>query len=331
MPHWLALSDRDAPDGAMPGPLERGLFVLEYRLAQDSPAVLVDLQAGAGQTVSVFHDPIAGPSILIRQDGRMRRHLLRDPLPETATGTARLTLWVDLPANHWRMSLDLLDSGLRLDSHGTDPLPLDVAAFRVMADKMASGHRDSAVLWFGLTAGAELPRAAPWIGLRTPIDTERGAVPAGLLRHGDRIRTLDQGFLPLLAVQRMTLPACGSFAPVVLRQPFFGGNTDLLVSADQLVLISGASVEYLTGEEEALIPAGALADGRVALRDNRRPVTDCLALDLGEPALILADGCCLLSLPTGPSRARLPRRALQDWEMPPLLALLGRTSLRPAA
>ena len=56
----------------------------------------------------------------------------------------------------------------------------------------------------------------------------------------------------------------------MLRQPFFAGERDLLVSADQLLLISGPSVEYLTGEEEVLVPAGALADGRVAERGTHQ-------------------------------------------------------------
>ena len=93
-------------------------------------------------------------------------------------------------------------------------------------------------------------------------------------------------------------------------------------------MIAGASVEYLFGEEEVLAPAGLLMDGRVAQMDERRAVTTCVALDLGRPVLITADGCCLLSVASGQT---LPRRALQDYEALPLMALLGRTALRLVA
>jgi hypothetical protein len=212
---------------------------------------------------------------------------------------------------------------------GRDPLPFDSGLIQRLADRMGGGHRHPSVLWFGVTSRPDLPESAPWIGLHTPIETAQGPVPAGLLKPGEGIRTLDHGIQPLKSLRPMTLPAAGSFAPVVLRHPFFAAERDLLVSADQLLLISGPSVEYLTGEEEVLVPAGALADGRVADRDNRRAVTHCVALDLGFPALVLADGCCLLSMHGGD--AALPRRTLRDWEMTPLLSLLGRTSLRPAA
>jgi hypothetical protein len=149
------------------------------------------------------------------------------------------------------------------------------------------------------------------------------------LRRGDLIATVEHGFQPLLATRRRTFPSRGTFAPVVLRSPFFGLNGDILVSSDQLVLISGASVEYLYGVEEALISAASLCDGHVAAKDERRAVTDCVALDLGAPVLITADGCCLMSACT--AHDGLPRRALRDYEALPLLTLLGRTALRHLA
>ncbi len=173
----------------------------------------------------------------------------------------------------------------------------------------------------------------PWIGLRTPINTINGPVAVGQLRPGDLIVTLDDGPLPLQARHRMDLPGRGSFAPVLLRAPYFGSHADILVSRDQMVLIGGASVEYLFGQEEVLVPASLLMDGRVAHPDERRSLTPCVALDLGRAALITADGCCLLSVPPGlaMTNAGLPRSALQDYEALSLMSLLGRGSLRLVA
>ena len=54
-----------------------------------------------------------------------------------------------------------------------------------------------------------------------------------------------------------------------------------------------------------------------------------MALDLGHPFAISADGCCLMSAYA--AQATLPRLALKDYEALPLLTLLGRTSLRHVA
>ena len=61
-------------------------------------------------------------------------------------------------------------------------------------------RRDGPVLWFGLTRGAAPPTAAPWLGLRTPVETSLGQVAAGNLRPGAMIMTADHGPLPLLSL-----------------------------------------------------------------------------------------------------------------------------------
>ena len=311
--------------------IARGMFVVEFRLPLDRPTVLLSLQTDDGRALSVFHDPKVGPAVLIRSATAQRRHRLDSRMPPDLTGVARLSLWLDTGVGNWRMQYQVLNGSAVSEVRGQGPLPFDSVLIQQLADRISGGHRHPSVLWFGLTSSPDLPKAAPWIGQNTPIETVLGPVPAGQLRPGMGIRTLDGGIRALKGVRHMSLPAAGSFAPVVLRRPFFAAERDLLVSADQMLLISGPSVEYLTGEEEVLVPAGALADGRVAERDNRRAVTQCVALDLGAPALVVADGCCLLATPPGGSQTNLPWRTLSDWEMAPLLSLLGRTSLRPAA
>jgi hypothetical protein len=305
------------------------MFVLEFRLPLDGPTVLLSQHSEMDRALSVFFDAHSGPAILIRSGKSQRRTRMDCPIAPDLAGIARLSLWLDADIGHWRMRFQVLGQAEVTELRGPDPLPFDSDLMQRVADRMGGGHRHPSVLWFGLTSGSDLPKSAPWIGLNTPVETAQGPIPAGLLKPGMMIRTAGTGFLPLKHLHPMALPAAGSFAPVVLRQPFFAAERDLLVSAVQLLLISGPSVEYLTGEEEVLVPAGALADGRVAERDNRRAVTHCVALDLGLPALVLADGCCLLS--ASAEGATLPRRTLRDWEMAPLLSLLGRTSLRPAA
>ncbi len=318
---WLILSDRPTPQAATAGLVERGLFVVELAFPILEAAVLLDHQStdGWSRTFTLFHDPVAGLVLMHRQGQRVARHALRGPLPVQG-GTARLSLSFDAPARSWQMQLAFPanpDTPV-LTAAGADPLPIRSDDLTALSQ---AARRHRAVLWFGLTRGSTLPARAPWIGQRTPIETARGPVMAGHLRPGDLIATADGGLLPLLQARRLDLPACGSFAPVILRAPYFGSTSDILVSADQRVALCGPEVEYLFSEDEVLVEAGALVDGRTALADQRRAVTTGLALDLAHPGIVLADGCPLMIARQGEAP---PRRVLQPFEALTLMAMLGR-------
>ena len=329
MSGWIALSDRRDPRFATTGALiDRGVFVMEFALPLSGSVVLLNQQTDEAEprTLSVFLDPAVGLMILHRQGLAVRRHALPGPLPLSG-GVARLSLAFDSGANHWRMQLDVSGGEDPVWVTGRDPLPLALDDLQRLCAGHGQVQRHPSVLWFGATLGERLPDRAPWIGLNTLVDTLTGPVPAGRLRPGDRILTLDDGPLPLLRVTHRDLPSAGFFAPVLLRAPFYGAARDLLVSADQPVMLSGTLVEYHFGEDEVLIPAGALIDGRKALAEHRRAVTCSVALDLGCPALFTADGCVLMS--DGADRLTPPpRRILQTYEAKPLIGHSGRMLVR---
>lgn len=326
---WVALSDRGLLGAATPDALlHQGLFVMELALPLQNASLLLDHQSNTGwpRTFAIFHDPASGIVILHRQGKDVARHVLPGPLPQ-GKGTARLSFQFDAPARHWSLSFELLgtDPPLKISAHGHNPLPIPLADLQMLC---ANARPNGPVLWFGLTEGMAPPGAAPWIGLRTPVETSLGPVLAGHLKPGDILLTEDRGPIPLLDAQRLALPARGSFAPVLLRAPFFGQTQDLLVSADQLLAISGPEVEYLFGIDAVLMPAGTLVDGRTALSDQRRAITGSVALDLGGPALIESNGC-LLAIGQDPS-CDLPLRCLQTYEVLTLMTLLGRSPRRAA-
>ena len=329
--NWVALSDRGILDtGHSPvGLLHEGLFVLELTLPLQAAVVLLNHQADDGwpRTFAVFHDLAAGLVILHRQGKAVARHVLPGPLPQ-GRGTGRLSFRFDAPARTWEMRFVVLESDppAQVSAQGRNPLPLQMADVQALCTDV---RRDGPVLWFGVTRGASPPNAAPWIGLRTPIETSLGPVAAGNLQPGAMIMTADHGPLPLRALKRFDLPSRGSFAPVLLRAPFFGKRQDLLVSADQLITISGAESEYLFGEDSVLMRAGDLVDGRTALSDQRRSVTVSVELDLGRAALVEADGC-LLACGYGGAEPDEGIRRLHSYEVLTLMALLGRTARRSA-
>ncbi len=329
MSDWIALSDRRDPRFATTGAIiPRGIFVIEFALPLTGSVVILNHQTdGAGlRTLSVFLEPEVGLMVLHRRGSAVRRHVLAGPLP-LAQGVGRLSFAFDTTRDHWRMQLDVSGGGEPVWATGRDALPMGLDDLQGLCAGVGMIQRHPAVLWFGATQGASLPDRAPWIGLNTLVDTLAGPVPAGRLRPGDRILTLDDGPLPLLRVTHRDLPSAGFFAPVLLRAPFYGAERDLLVSRDQPVMLSGTLVEYHFSEDEVLIPAGALIDGRKALAEHRRAVTSSVALDLGCPALFTADGCVLMS--DGADRLTPPpRRIVEPYEAKPLIGHSGRTLVR---
>jgi len=337
---WIALSDAglidpglrqgmlSQGDQSQNGLIHAGLFVMELAWPLAGAMVVFNHQSDHGwpSTFAVFHDLAAGLVILHRQGKSVVRHVLPGPLPY-GRGTGRLSFRFDAPARHWEMTVELLDSNppAVVGATGRNPMPLHLSDVQQMCTAQRS---DGPVLWFGLTRGAAPPISAPWIGQRTPVETSLGPVAAGNLVQGTVIMTADHGPLPLRALRILTLPARGSFAPVLLRAPFFGLRQDLLVSADQLIAVTGAEAEYLFAEESVLMRAGDMVDGRTALTDQRRAVIDCVDLDLGRPAMIEADGCLIATGHHDGADASL--RCLHSYEVLTLMALLGRTARRSA-
>lgn len=337
MPCWIALSDHDAPPPTPHGAgslLDRGRLVIELAVPLKGPGVLLDYRCDKGgwpRVFSLFLDGARGIGVLHRQGQALARHNLAGPLPQEP-GLARLTFAWDAPARWWELRYECSGRPEALAVRGVGPLPVPLDDLMALCRGGAGTARHPAVLWFGVTSGVAPPDRAPWLGLRTPVATPTGPRPAGALRQGDMVMT-DSGARMLRSVRRMNLPSRGFFAPVLLRAPYFRNRFDLLVSADQRLLLSGPEVEYLFAEDEVLVEARHLADGVSALFDSRRGVTTCVSLDLGEIGLIRSDGCTFASTRHDAAGAAetLPRRLLRGYEAVPLLALLGRGNGRRAA
>ena len=308
------------------GLLRRGLLVVEIDLPLAEAAVLLDLRAGAGVdevAVSLFHDLGAGIALLHRQGGQVMRHVLPGPLPQKR-GVARLSFGWDAGARRWSLALE--QEGRRIAAEGTAAMPLRWADVQALCAGGAGVLRHPAVLWFGVTEGPALPEPMAWLGVATPVETPGGAVPAGLLRPGDRVVTRDSGVVALTGVTRLAVPSRGSLAPIRLCAPYYGARGDILVSPDQAVCIGGAEAEYLFGDEEVLVLARHLADGQMALTDSRRAVAIGVVLDLGAAELVAADGCLLATA----GAAGLPpaRRLLDAYEAQPLRSAMQRSQRR---
>ena len=306
---------------------------LVFELVQPKPGatVLLDYRiAGMSGscTLSIFFDSRNGISLLHRDGDMVSRLHLPGPLPQNI-GEARLIYDWDRPAGFWGLRLE--DSGgcWSQSIAGHNPMPIAGADILALCAGPNAARRDPSVLWFGLCTGRPNAPPSSWLGQRTPLQTPHGPVAAADLQPGDLVQTLDHGAQPILATRTLTLPNRGRSAPILLRAPYFANHVDLLVAQGQMTLLTGVGVEYLFGEDAVLAPAAALRDGNTALPDTRRPTTTCVSLDLGKPALILADGCPLLV--SADTATALPYRLLHDYEVLPLQSLLGRGGQRNAA
>lgn len=328
MENWLALSDLTLPDEDS-RPLEQALFICEAALPLGAGTVLLEWHQDSEveRTFSIFADPQAGIVVLHRNGQLMRRHVLPGPLP-FGLGTVRITYGWNRRTGVWRLGFGRIGMGEECISTGIGPIALSPHELAGLCRRDGAALRHASLLWFGVTQGAQPPERAPWLGLRTPVETARGPVAAGRLRPGDLVHTADNGLQPVLGVRRLRLPSRGSFAPVILRAPFLGQGSDVLLSADQLVVLSGAEVEYMFGVEEVLVRAEALANGTIGRLDARQAATDCVAVDLGLPELLLVDGLKLLS---HGARAEPPRQVLLAFEAQQLVSLMARRSLFGAA
>jgi len=79
------------------------------------------------------------------------------------------------------------------------------------------------------------------------------------------VMTRDAGLQPVRWVGSKTVRGHGRFAPVRLSQGAYGAQRDILVSPQHRILVTGWQVELLFAEEEVLIPAKALIDGRCVM------------------------------------------------------------------
>ena len=324
---WLALSGKGLVDpwANLFQPLHSGAFVAELRLPLPRGKVLINLQTNQGvqRSFAVFIGPEGELSLLHREGAKLLRASL-PTIPASAAEVGRLTYVFDSAKGNWSLQLTNPTGGAPLAA--AQGLGAIAFANRDAEEICKKGNFDTAVLWFGFSRSGDVPRAAPWVGLRTVIDTTLGPVAAGNLRAGDMVMTTDCGPQMLRAVHVMELPARGSFAPVLLRAPFYDRRGDVLVSADQRLVVAGSAVEYLFGTEAVLVAAGDVVDGRTALAEDRRAVVSGVSLDLGGAALIggATEGELALAMGDYTQTANAPLMCLNSYETVALMRMLGR-------
>ena len=293
---WLALWDADGPFAqrtAAPVPelLDCGSLVAEFTVAAASgpPLVLVDY----GST----RDWPRQLRITLSQDGSLTLFHRQAESAATVSVTLalpaepslfRLTYSWDARRRMSQIAAELPFLGQIAVARGSNPLPLPRDDLQALA--AGNARFDPGLVWIGVTGSIEpIGRIPGFIGA-TAVQTPLGVRRIDSLHAGDLVQTHNHGALPIRWIGSAEMPARGSFAPVRLRAPFFGNRSDLVVSAHQRVVMSGAEVEYLFGEDEVVVAAGRLVDGLTALIERRRTLVRFHSVLLDHHALLDLDG-----------------------------------------
>lgn len=218
---------------------------------------------------------------------------------EGSQDTVRVTYSWDLTKRWGLLSMENLDSGGLNQVELESPLGFrfdDIEQMSLRAGKKAS---DNAVSYFGFSSGIEPVGLSACIAPHAPVETPEGPKMIDQLKPGDLILTEDHGEQPVRWVGAREVPARGYFQPIRLRAPYFGLTRDLMVAPEQCLLIGGAEVEYLFGEEEVLVEARHLVNGISALWEKTGPTIRLYHVLLDRHEVIRIAGCQLESLYIG--------------------------------
>ncbi len=287
----------------VPGQLAQGSLLLEVTLTrgETGPLELFDLTApGAGADRLALTLDREGLIRLEIRRGAAFHALSIDASADCAEGgPMRLSWRWDCIAGESLLTLEALERGTLRQRAAPAPVALARADLETLAEGRAPARIGPRVEW--LAVGAHLHPAGPaaCFAPSTPLLTPTGWRPAGNLRAGDLVETVDAGAQPVLWSGRIALPALGHLRPVRLCAPSFGASRDLWVLPQHRIALSGPTVDYLFGEDEVLVEARHLVDGCTALQPDRPNVLGWQGVLLDGHHLLIADGCRLESLNAG--------------------------------
>lgn len=315
---WIGILDRDGgvfnaaglgngkgqcdPDAMVP----RGTLMLETSLSPDKkPQVLFAFQR---------HDPghghfslqmlPGGGIVLIEQQGDDIRHATLKHDLNSRTGTLRLIYCWDAPGNWACLTLEQPEADMMQSVTLIPPRPIPMRDLRAIIMKPARCEMHPEVEFIALSSRVEPVGPMPGLTGSVQVATPDGPIYADKLRRGDLIETAAGERVPVLHTVRRTVPARGSFRPVLIRAPYFGLTRDIVVAPQQRLVMRGSEVEYMFGREAVLSPARHLVNGVSTLFANGPDLVTYNHLLLPGHEAILANGCAVESLYIGRLRRK---------------------------
>lgn len=272
---WITVSPLPAAERAGSVPPDRPALCPDAAMeltAEGTLFVEADLSADLKieQTLFVMHradDAKSHVSLHLGQDGTVTyARRLGDTRQEVVIragdiklqGTLRLTVSWNRDQGVGVFSIELAETGILLQQGFDAPIPLTAGDACLIQSGGPGIVQSPAVVSVSLSNRREPVGICPSFAADTPILTPEGYRAIQNLRKGDLVLD-DRGQAhPIRWVGHRDVPARGRFRPVRLFAPYFGLIRDIVVSPEQRLVVRGAEVEYLFGEEAILTEASTL-------------------------------------------------------------------------
>jgi hypothetical protein len=191
----------------------------------------------------------------------------------TAHDDLRVTYSWDAPAREGLLTVENLATGMIHQAVFGDPLPVPLSDAGAIIAVQHDVQIDPRIAYAAFSDNIIPVGPNPAITAGTKVLTMNGPRPIERLALGDLVVTQGNGSQPIRWIVKTELPARGHSTPIRLRAPYFGLVEDIVVSADQRVMISGLETEYNIGRDAVLVQAknllghvGAAVDTRHAFR-----------------------------------------------------------------
>ena len=289
-------------DAMMP----RGTIMLETSLAPErKPQTLLAFHRHYPWIASFSLQMLPGGGIvLVENQGDDVRHVTLKHDANNRITVLRLTYSWDAPARWGRLTLEQPDMDLVQSVNLPPPLPIPVQDMRNVTMDPRQRDMHPEVDFVAISDRVEPVGPMPGLTGATPIITSRGKTYADRLRRGDLVETADGALVPVLHTVQRTVPARGSFRPVLIRAPYFGLDQHVVLAPQQRLIMGGTEVEYMFGKEAVLVPAKHLVNGISAKYAKGPDLVTYHHLLLPGHDAIQAAGCPVESLYIGRLRRK---------------------------
>jgi len=273
--------------------IETGALVIEAPLPSELRAATLLEVASLHPEPSLLRIqsiPGEGFSVLVSTRGKVFHALISHTL-QARTDNFRLTLNWDAISGEGLLSIEHPGDEALFTRELKGCIPLSGALVQKLS-------------YLGFHQGPLSVGPTPTLDYHTPVLTPQGYRKIGAMQPGDTIVSASGDIVPVLGVFKKVTPAFGSYAPVRLRAPYFGLQSDLVMAGTQRLIVGGSDVEYTFGCDEVLIPAQHLINGTAAIAQPAGGTTTYYQLLLPENEAFVASELLLESLFIGRLRRR---------------------------
>ena len=153
----------------------------------------------------------------------------------------------DISSNHAALYSELVSDRPLIEDHVYETVSVSMPHTGENPVKEADTQQNKAQNRLGIARG-------------THVMTSRGEVRVENLVAGDRVITRDRGMQEIRWIGSHNVKITRDNAPILFRKGAIKNARDLIVSADQRVVLKGAEAMAVYGVKEVLIPARILVD-----------------------------------------------------------------------